>query len=520
MRLSVKLLVIVIIALLIGSTAYGLYYFYGGSNENNDNDHGNNETDTEPPTITSITGDTTVIAGQTITISAGFSDNVEVTEAILYYRAADASSWTSTSILSGYATIPIPSTPVQNYYYYVVVNDAAGNGPVGDPSSDGSIYYTITVQPSGGDHGNESLTHTVFIEEATATWCTNCPVMTNILESLYESHKYNFYYVALIDDKNTLAADRNKNDYNFYGFPTAYFDGGYKVIVGADKPASLYTDAINASLARTVPKIRLTVTSQYKNTTKEVTVTTRLENHESTIYTGRLKLYLTEIISEFDDYESKPYHYGLIDYLNDTDVSVDGNSVITFSDTKDISAYDFENLMVIGVVFSSENHTGYSDPSANGNPFDAYYADATNASRISPKGNLPPQLQITSPLKGNVYWNGKTLPLVEKIIGRKHLIKKLENISLLHNFLYNKTFLLGKNKVITVDATDDSAIAKVEFYIDGTLQYNDTTAPYQWTFTKLSTFKSLFVKQHTLQVIVYDDTGKEASASLVFRARI
>jgi hypothetical protein len=521
MKFIVKLIVIVIVVLLIGSTAYGLYYIYGGTNNNNNgNDHEHNETDTEPPTITFVTGNTNVIAGQSITISATFSDNVAVTDATLYYKPANASSWYADSILSGYASVSIPSTATENYYYYVTVNDAAGNGPIGDPSVDGSLYYTITVQPTGGDHGNETLTHTVFVEEATATWCNNCPNVANILSSLYEANKYNFYYVALINDTNPIAAERNWNEYHVYGFPTVYIDGGYKLIVGGDKPASIYSDAINASLARTVPKIKLTVTAQYKNTTKEVTVTTRIENKENTTYNGRLKLYLTEIISQFTDYSSKSYHYGFINYLNNTDISVAGNNILTLSDTKNISVYKSENLMIIGVIFSSEKNTGYSDPPTDKKPFDAYYADATNATKVVPKGNLPPQLQITSPLKGNVYWNGKPLPIVEKIIQRKHLIKKLANLSLLKDFLYNKTFLLGRNKIITVDATDDSAIAKVEFYVDGTLQYNDTKAPYEWSFSKLSKLKSFFIKSHTLKVIVYDDTGKTASASLVFKARI
>jgi hypothetical protein len=217
------------------------------------------------------------------------------------------------------------------------------------------------------------------------------------------------------------------------------------------------------------------------------------------------------------DYEGKPYHFGLVDYLNDTNISVGGNSVLTFSDTKNISAYDYENLMVIGVVFSSTNNTGYSNP-PNGNPFDAYYADATNATKVVPQGNLPPQLQITMPLKGKVYLNGKQMTIFDKIISRKHLIKKLENISLVHSFLYNKTFLLGKTKVITVDATDDSAVAKVEFYIDGTLKYNATKAPYEFSFTNKLLSRRLFGHNHTLKVIVYDDAGKTASASLVFRA--
>jgi hypothetical protein len=71
-----------------------------------------------------------------------------------------------------------------------------------------------------------------------------------------------------------------------------------------------------------------------------------------------------------------------------------------------------------------------------------------------------------------------------------------------------------------VDATDDSAVAEVEFYIDEKLVFNDTQAPYEYTFKKLSTFKSLFFKEHTLTVTVYDDTGKTTSASILFKARI
>jgi len=516
MRLIGKLVVIIIVALLIGTTAYGLYYIYGGTNDNNDNDHDHNETDTEPPMITSVTGDTSVVAGQTITISAQFSDNVAVTEAMLYYRPADASSWTNISILSGYATIPIPSTAVQNYYYYMIVNDAAGNGPVGDPSTDGSIYYTIAVQPAGGDHGNETLTHTVFIEEATATWCNNCPMLADTLLSLYEGNKYDFYYVALINDTNQLALQRNWKEYHVWGFPTAYVDGGYKVIVGADNPKSLYTDAINASRARpTLPKIKLTVTSQ--NTTNEVTVTAKIENRGNTTYNGRLKLYLTEIISQVNDYTSKPYHYSLINYLNDTNISVDGNNQIILTTIKNLSGYDFENLMIIGVVFSLEKNTGYSNP-PNNNPFNAYYADATNATKVVPKGNLPPQLQITSPLKGHIYRNGKLGPLSEWILHRTHHLKIFANISLFPSFLHNKTFLFGKTKIITVNATDDSAVAKVEFYIDGVLVYNATKAPYEFSFTNKLLTRTLLPHDHTLKVIVYDDTGKTTSASLVFKA--
>jgi hypothetical protein len=489
--------------ILLGASAYVILY-------TNDNNNGGN--DTEPPQIDDITGDITATAGQAVTITALFSDNVNVTEATLYYRTAGLASWNSESILSGSANISIPSGTTSNYYYYITVDDAAGNGPVGDPSTDGSEYYIITVNPGGGNHENESVIHTVFIEEATATWCTNCPNVANTLYSLYETDKYNFYYVALINDTNSIAAERNTKDYHVYGFPTVFIDGGYKVIVGANKPESTFIDAINAAKARTMPKIKVTLTTQYQNSTKEVTVNTLIENKGNTSYNGKLKLYLTEIISHVSGYDSKPYHFGFLEYLTNKDISVDGKKSITLSITKDISAYDYENLMIIGVVFNSEKHQGYANPSdTSGNLFDAYYADATNATRVVPKGNLPPELQITSPQKGKIYLSGK--PILERLQETKIMG------ALLHNLVYNKTILLLK-KIVTVNASDDSAVVKVEFSIDGTVMYNDTDAPYEYTFTKLKILKTLFFKEHILTVTVYDDTGKTASSSILFKARI
>jgi thiol-disulfide isomerase/thioredoxin len=511
MRLIGKLFtVIVMLGILLGASAYIIIY--------TEEDANNGGKDTTPPQITDITGNFTVTAGHTATITALFSDNINITDATLYYKLAGSTTWTTDSILSGSADIYIPPGTTSNYYYYVTVDDAAGNGPVGKPSLDGSLYYTITVQPSD-TNGDEELLHTVFVEESTATWCTNCPNVANILHSLYESKKYNFYYVALINDTNTVAAARNNDDYNIYGFPTVFIDGGYKVIMGGNNIESIYANTISIAQGRTVPKIKLTMTAQYKNTTNEVTVTALIENKDNDTYTGRLKLYLTEIVSQVSDYSNKPYHYGFLEYLINKDISVNGKQNSTSSVTKSIAAYDYENLMIIGVVFSAQKNTGYANPPTQ-NPFDAYYADATTATTVVPTGNLPPQLQITSPQKDTVYMNGEILPLVDKIINRNHVIKKLENISLLKSFLHNKTYLLGKNKLITVEATDDSAIAKVEFYVDGTLQFNDTQAPYEWSFETLSNQKSVWLKTHTLKVIAYDDAGKTRSVSMTFYARI
>ena len=501
MRFIGKLIILVIIlGVLLSGSAYVI--FYTGDNS-----------DTEPPQITYISGNLTVAAGQKVAITVQFIDNVNVTVANLMYKSADATSWSTESILSGVGNISIPLSATTNFYYFVTIDDAAGNGPVGNPSNDGSTYYTITVIPSGGDQGNETLTHTVFIEEATATWCTNCPEVADILHSLYETGKYNFYYVALINDSNPDTTQRLWTDYNILSFPTVFIDGGYKILIGSTNAKSVYTDAINISRQRTLPKLKVTVTAQYKNTsntTRNLIVNTLIENRGNDTYSGRLKLYLTEIVSQRYDYDSRPYHYGFLEYLIDTDVSIAGKQNINKSVTKDISAYDYENLMIIGVVFNSQKNPVAANPPLL-NAFDAYYADATNATKVVPKGNLPPQLEIGSPQRGKIYLNGK--PIFERLAQRK-LIG-----AILHNLVYNKTILLGQ-KIVTVNASDDSAVTKVEFSIDGTIMANDTQAPYEFTFTRLKLLKTLFFKNHVLTVTVYDDTGKTTSSSIVFRARI
>ncbi len=78
-------------------------------------------------------------AGQIATVSAIFTDNVNATEATLYYTIEGLTTWNTLSLLNGSATISIPSDTTADYFYYITVDDAAGNGPVGEPSTDGSL---------------------------------------------------------------------------------------------------------------------------------------------------------------------------------------------------------------------------------------------------------------------------------------------------------------------------------------------------------------------------------------------
>jgi thiol-disulfide isomerase/thioredoxin len=109
----------------------------------------------------------------------------------------------------------------------------------------------------------ENFTHTVFVEEGTATWCQFCPAMAETLYTVYQSGEYPFYFVALIDDKSPGAADRLRTDYNIGGFPTAFFDGGYRVIVGGDSNPNSYRSRIRACGQRAVQDLNLTLSTEY-----------------------------------------------------------------------------------------------------------------------------------------------------------------------------------------------------------------------------------------------------------------
>ena len=190
MRFNLKTFAIIIIIILVVSSVYAIYFII----ENADNEH---------PIINSITGNTSGKKGDIVTIHTTFSDNIEVTEATLYYKILSSEKWTSTSILSGSFNISLDSE--ENLYYYVTVDDEAGNGPIGKPSTDGSEFYTISV------YGEDEYTRNVFVEEGSFTNCKYCPIVANMLYELYNSGNYNFYYVTLIRS-NEKAADRLDND--------------------------------------------------------------------------------------------------------------------------------------------------------------------------------------------------------------------------------------------------------------------------------------------------------------------
>jgi thiol-disulfide isomerase/thioredoxin len=144
-------------------------------------------------------------------------------------------------------------------------NQAYSNAPAGNPFW---AYYTdaaaaATPGHTGYNRVATNFTHTVFIEEATATWCPYCPLMAEALYNISQLGIYPFYYVAMVDDMNTQASSRVRNEYNIYGFPTGYYDGGYRVVVGGTTSQSAYLSPLKSCGKHKVTALNLSVSLTY-----------------------------------------------------------------------------------------------------------------------------------------------------------------------------------------------------------------------------------------------------------------
>jgi hypothetical protein len=213
---------------------------------------------------------------------------------------------------------------------------------------------------------------------------------------------YPFYYVSLVDDKNTHAAARI-DEYNLYGFPTVFFDGGYRVDVGAASVAAAkaaYITSINLCGNRTVPNIDASLSVTWLgNATMNIKVS--VQNNETSNYNGHIRVYVTEIVSSmgWNYSDGHPYDFAFLDYAFNEDISIEAkttwqDSTIWNGNTHiDGHGHTFGsitpgNIMVIAAVFNATWHQGYAYP-PNGNPFNAYYVDETAAARVNQAPNAP-----------------------------------------------------------------------------------------------------------------------------------
>jgi len=131
---------------------------------------------------------------------------------------------------------------------------------------------------------NEDFTHTVIVETVSSTKCPYCPIMEDALYKVYNSGKYPFYLINMVDNRNQVGSNflfHPWEGYNQKVVPEAYFDGGYGIMVGGDNDTSHYIENITACGKRDVHDLNLSLSVAYTGLfTLEFTVTIK-NNEES-----------------------------------------------------------------------------------------------------------------------------------------------------------------------------------------------------------------------------------------------
>ena len=234
----------------------------------------------------------------------------------------------------------------------------------------------IFVENEPVNSSYNSFTHTVIAEYGTLTTCGPCVTASSQLYSIYNSGDLDFYYVSLVWDEATRSVRSRLTQLGVVGVPDVYFDGGYKRVLGGQSSEIPYRNAITQSGERTVPDIDINLAVTWLGGGKlqiEITVT----NNEIEEFQGKLRTYIIEKESRWNDNSGKPYHYAVLDIPIDRSLSVSRNlpkplgDTYTFSKTWYGSLYGFgditqENTMVIAAIFDKD--TGYAVQTESAEP--------------------------------------------------------------------------------------------------------------------------------------------------------
>ena len=257
--------------------------------------------------------------------------------------------------------------------------------------------YKTSFEINNSEQKTLDFTHTIFAEESTANWCPNCPMAADALYNIYDSGDYPFYYVSLIDDMNPIAKERNREysfgSYKIYAFPTVYFDGGGTNFVGRGSTVPTteaeYRTLIEQEGQRT-PRQPITMDSSVTwDGNAKLTVTITITNEGKFLYFGKLRSYVTEIESRWNDNAGNPYHFGFLDYAVNKYILLLPGKTKTITGTFDGEAdhggqtypdITSDNIMVISAIFHwiPRYRLGFQNDQYTQRYF-AHYVDQTTA---------------------------------------------------------------------------------------------------------------------------------------------
>ena len=275
------------------------------------------------------------------------------------------------------------------------------------PSISGNVIKNENfVENTNEKNNSEKATHTVLGEFVAFTYGSYNVYAHEALKNIYEGDWHPFYYVSLVYHENKHAKYRALNEYNIWGAPTLFFDGGFRVNMGAGSaPAAqeAYNLSIIDCVERTVYDIDIVLDVLWLgNAQMDIDVT--VFNNEGSTYDGYIRVYVTEIFSTmgWDDEDDNPFTFAFLDYAYNESISVSSGGTWQSSTVwdghehndgfgNDFGSITIDNIMVIAAVFNDEWHQGYARP-PDQNPFDAYYVDETVAT--TPIISYPPEKPI------------------------------------------------------------------------------------------------------------------------------
>jgi len=230
-----------------------------------------------------------------------------------------------------------------------------------------------TIQPNTSTQTD--MTHTVFTEYVTTTKCPYCVTASAQLNSIYESHDYDYYFVTMVADQNNKVYPRVKS-LGTEGVPDVHFDGGYRNLVGQQNDEQPYRMAITSSGGRDVLDVDMQVEVSMKaGGTLSMTIT--VTNNEAEKVDSHIRVYIVEPTSRWNDIQGNPYHFGALDIPVDRALAMPQADIQSLGDTTVIkrtwmgSLWNFgdiseDNIMVIAALFDPD--TGYVIESAAGQP--------------------------------------------------------------------------------------------------------------------------------------------------------
>jgi hypothetical protein len=232
------------------------------------------------------------------------------------------------------------------------------------PSSDTTAFtYRNTSPPETLDE----YTHTVFVEACTTSWCPPCAIAARVMNDIFYSGMYDFYYVALVADKNGYASQRCQ-ELGVSSIPDYVFDGGYTRHVGSGGIPYAYTSRLDQCGARDVSDIDLELDITW-NGDAQIDINLDIINNEGSEYNAHLHVYVTEIISRWNTNLGEPYHFAMVgNYAFNENVNIPAGETSEHSTSWDGSQYGVadlaeDNVMVIATVFDT-NKNNYIDETA------------------------------------------------------------------------------------------------------------------------------------------------------------